>query len=352
MVVSAKREGIEMDSKLVDSKLSDEEFHQFLKAKVRQETLLTVEIIELLEESEQRKLYLKKGFGSLLDFCVKDLGYSESAAYRRIQAMRISRQLPEVKAALGEGRLSLVNVAKVQTLFKAEAKNNNAYSVEEKRELIKEIENKTQAQAEKILANESDLVFARERLRAVGQNKTQLTIVLDDEVLATVNKIKSLLSHRYPHANYNDIIKIMGEISLEKLDPSREKRRKSAPQREFANRENLIPQREFTQKEKSTPQCNSTPLKINPKQNPRYIPAAVKRTVWQKAQSQCSHLDANSNRRCSSTFQLQIDHRIPVAIGGTSDTENLRLVCAAHNQLYARQHFGDSLMDKYLSKKN
>jgi 5-methylcytosine-specific restriction endonuclease McrA len=38
---------------------------------------------------------------------------------------------------------------------------------------------------------------------------------------------------------------------------------------------------------------------------------------------------------------LQIDHIKPYALGGTHDPENLRVLCAAHNQHEARKTFGE-----------
>jgi hypothetical protein len=41
------------------------------------------------------------------------------------------------------------------------------------------------------------------------------------------------------------------------------------------------------------------------------------------------------------------DHVRPVALGGESTADNLRLACSAHNLLAARRIFGDALMDRY-----
>ncbi len=70
-----------------------------LSQKCIDERKITLEIIELLEEIDRRKLYLLRGFGSLLEYCVKELKYSESSAYRRISAMRVVHDLPETKIA-------------------------------------------------------------------------------------------------------------------------------------------------------------------------------------------------------------------------------------------------------------
>jgi 5-methylcytosine-specific restriction endonuclease McrA len=44
---------------------------------------------------------------------------------------------------------------------------------------------------------------------------------------------------------------------------------------------------------------------------------------------------------------LELDHIRPVALGGKSTADNLRLCCRAHNSLYAEQIFGREHMDQF-----
>lgn len=97
--------------------LSNDEIENALRAKAAAERRLTLEVIELLEEVDRRKLHVERGFGSLLEYCVRELKYSESSAYRRISAMRVVRDVPEVKSALQNGALNLNTVAQAQNFF-------------------------------------------------------------------------------------------------------------------------------------------------------------------------------------------------------------------------------------------
>ncbi len=69
--------------------LKNEEILAHTKNLVKEERRIQIELLNHLHEIEKRKLFLEIGFGSLFDYVVKELGYSESAAYRRIQAMRL-----------------------------------------------------------------------------------------------------------------------------------------------------------------------------------------------------------------------------------------------------------------------
>ncbi|MDE0217929.1 MAG: HNH endonuclease signature motif containing protein [Spirochaetaceae bacterium] len=65
----------------------------------------------------------------------------------------------------------------------------------------------------------------------------------------------------------------------------------------------------------------------------RYIPAAVRREVWRRDQGCCSYVDRQSGRRCGSRYRLEIDHIVPVALGGGAEPANLRVRCRAHHRL-------------------
>jgi hypothetical protein len=60
----------------------------------------TIERVERLREIEIRKLHVERGHPSLFAFVTGELGFSDAAAMRRINSMRLSRELPEVKVQI------------------------------------------------------------------------------------------------------------------------------------------------------------------------------------------------------------------------------------------------------------
>jgi len=91
--------------------------------------------------------------------------------------------------------------------------------------------------------------------------------------------------------------------------------------------------------------ATTRPQKPRESQRPGYIPAHVRRTVWENCGGQCVSVGENG-KRCGTRRLLEFDHIIPLARGGKSTIENLRLVCRAHNQLAAEQAFGAEFMRK------
>ena len=72
----------------------------------------------------------------------------------------------------------------------------------------------------------------------------------------------------------------------------------------------------------------------------RYIPAAVRRAVYERDKGQCSYIDPNG-RRC------EFDHRKPFGRGGDRSVNNLRLLCRAHNGYFAERDCGKEMMKRY-----
>jgi len=88
----------------------DNELLSQIKAYVQSERDVLVKILHHLREIERRRLFCDLGYRSLFDYAVSELRYSEGQASRRIQAMRLIKDIPEVEAKIATGELSLSNV--------------------------------------------------------------------------------------------------------------------------------------------------------------------------------------------------------------------------------------------------
>jgi 5-methylcytosine-specific restriction endonuclease McrA len=70
------------------------------------------------------------------------------------------------------------------------------------------------------------------------------------------------------------------------------------------------------------------------------LPAKVKRAVSVRSGGRCEYV--YRGRRCGSRYQLEIDHKVPLAAGGGHELEQLRHLCREHNlqQYYAWWELG------------
>ena len=121
--------------------LSNEDLHKQTQMRVSDERQMTSAVLHHLRENERRLLFAELGYSSLHEYCVKVLKYSESATYRRISAMRILKDLPEIEEKLNAGELSLSTVSQVQTHLRHSQKAGEKVDLKEKRELLHAIEN-------------------------------------------------------------------------------------------------------------------------------------------------------------------------------------------------------------------
>jgi hypothetical protein len=71
----------------------------------------------------------------------------------------------------------------------------------------------------------------------------------------------------------------------------------------------------------------------------RGIPKSVCRLVWERDGGKCAFVSADGHR-CETTRRLEIDHIQPLALGGATTPDNLRLLCRPHNQFEAERVLG------------
>lgn len=82
----------------------------------------------------------------------------------------------------------------------------------------------------------------------------------------------------------------------------------------------------------------------HPRRRGRHIPAAVRRTVFERDGNRCTYVDANGGR-CRETYRIEFHHLKPFATGGNHLASNLTLRCAAHNAFAAEEDFGRELIE-------
>ncbi|HJS75499.1 MAG TPA: hypothetical protein VJ921_14500 [Vicinamibacteria bacterium] len=78
----------------------------------------------------------------------------------------------------------------------------------------------------------------------------------------------------------------------------------------------------------------------------RYIPAAVRRVVFERDECQCTFVDAGG-RRCAERHGLEFHHESPFGLGGDHDPRKIHLTCRAHNALLAERVYGKRTMNQF-----
>ena len=99
------------------SELGDQQLLEQTRRLAANQRCLELHILDHLDEIDRRGLALRRGFSSLFDYAVRELRFTDAAAQRRIQAMRLCRRHGWVRASLQSGELSMTAAAQLETTF-------------------------------------------------------------------------------------------------------------------------------------------------------------------------------------------------------------------------------------------
>ena len=99
------------------SGLGDQQLLEQTRRLAANQRCIDVHILDHLDEIDRRGLALRRGFSSLFDYAVRELRFSDAAAQRRIQAMRLCRRHGWVRACLQSGALSITAAGQLEATF-------------------------------------------------------------------------------------------------------------------------------------------------------------------------------------------------------------------------------------------
>ena len=307
----------------------------------------TVELLPLIAEVDERKLYLPEAYSSMFRYCVDELKLPEDTAYRYITAARAARRFPILFEALAGGRLHLTAV----TLLAPHLTVSNA------NELVRAAEHKSKSEIEQLLAErfpQSEMLALVETLPSssgdgeglaperVGTHDSPRSELVPGrvEAVAPRSNVKPHASGRFAlHAiigtsAHNDLRRAQELLGHQLLSGD------VGAVIERALRLLVVKLESAKLAATSRPQRNSRPTT-----SARHIPAHVKRAVRERDGDRCTFV-SESGRRCASRTMLEFDHIDAVARGGEATLGNVRLRCRPHNQLTAECTFGREFMDR------
>jgi 5-methylcytosine-specific restriction endonuclease McrA len=377
-----------------------------LRDLVRDERDALVEFLQHLDEFDRRRAWAEAGHDSLWSYCLRVLHLREGPAGRRIGAMRVLRRFPALADALRDGRLCLSTITLVAPLLTAsnldEIVASAAYLTKaEVEHLVATLqpraaprdglrlvaradggdapssfdsaalrsgrtEGGTTAEQGSLLgptptptptptstptststpttaptptsnappastANPPPALApraSRPTLTPVAADTYSLRVTLDSALKADLDELTALLSHKVPDGDLAAVLReaircaIVKHATRKGARAPAQKRAPCAPRPRAAS---VVP----------------TTTSDRPQ-----IPAEIRRVVWKRDAGRCTWT-APDGRRCESRWRLELDHVVPVALGGASTVDGLRLLCRVHNQLHAQHVFGAEHMGRF-----
>ncbi|WP_449658163.1 HNH endonuclease [Anaeromyxobacter paludicola] len=208
-----------------------------------------------------------------------------------------------------------------------------------------------------------DRPASRPELRPVSEESYSLRLTLDAAFKGELDQLRQLLSHKLPNGDLAAVLREAVRCAIEKhgkrrgaVAPKKVRAQAKGTGKKEGSAEG-IEERGTTAKDRAAPAApRAHALAAGPetggtardrqRRARRAIPAALRREVWARDGGQCAWR-GEDGRRCESRWQLELDHVIPVALGGATTADNLRLACRAHNILSAERAFGREHMARF-----
>ena len=265
------------------SGLPDQVLLAHTKSLVLHEQALQLAVLDHLREIQARHLHLRLGFSSLFDYAVRELGYSEGAAWRRIKAMRLCSETAGTRERLQDGSLTLSAAAQLQNTFDlaqrtataaadpgsapaapelllhgtgtapeagapgaeaaappspVQARPGQALDAAQRQELVAQASGKSTREVKQLLAGVApELVPPADRLRALGDGRWELKVVIDSACQCGIEQLRGLLSHVDPHLTPGQLVERLVQDGLQRYDPGRPPRGRRGGRREASARQ-------------------------------------------------------------------------------------------------------------------
>lgn len=285
--------------------LGDQELLKRVRELVTLERQTLNQLLDYLQEVQNRRLFADLGYSSLFNFLLHEHGYSRAAAYRRVSALKMVQKVPEAKELISRGEVNL-------TVMALTHQHTKKQSPQKTREILESVKGQNKEQAEKTLFEARLIEPTRKRDVAKRESKstTRVHISLDDETFELLKELKAIKG-----LDNNEALKLSLKTTLKSLKASIQK--------------------------SALKTAKKSPSKA--KARTRYIPASIKNRIRLRADHRCEFPG------CTERRHLEFEHIIPYSLGGTHTVENLKLYCRSHNQRSAIKTLGLQKMGGYLN---
>jgi hypothetical protein len=333
---------------------------------LRREHHAMADFLAALADFDRRRLWVDLGHSSLFSFLHRDLGLSKGAAHYRRVAAELVQRFPQVVEPLREGQLcitSIVELAKVMTAENAvevlprffHRSKSEAMAIAAEIRPVEAPPRRAVVTAARAAASASPAPTAAEASAPSSQSSApsapsrvqpaeqldakvphaapqaptsrerdtvlpltadlrRLNVTVSKRLLEKLDAARAALSHSHPGASIEAILEVGLDLVLER----------------HAKRRGMA----------KTPRKSPRPAK------PDHVPAHVKAAVWKRDGGKCQW-PLESGGICGSTLRVELDHVRAKALGGKATVDDMRCLCKPHNDLAARETFGDAWMDRF-----
>lgn len=316
--------------------LTDHDLNQKVKSLAIEERKLTKEILLYIAEVDKRRLYLRMAYPSLYEYLTKEIGYSEGAAQRRIDAARLMQKVPEVSSKIADGSLHLAQISKVQKICRLIRKESGSpVELATQKIVLEKLENKTSIQTDLILAQEFQIEVKASERKVIQQDESvRIELTLTKEEAELLKKAQELLSNKTGGSLKNTLIEMAQRI-VKSYEPKTKVKLNHKSNYEPKTQSNGADENknEFKSKESTTFTATVAVDKKALKKKAvelKSVTPRLKKEILERDQC-CQFKNPKTGKICGSKHFLEIDHIQPRFLDGAHTSANLRVLCKNHN---------------------
>ncbi len=295
----------------------------------------TVELLLLLNEVERRGLYGPEGCRSMFEYCRDVHHMSEDVAYHRLRTARAARRWPEILPMIEDGRLTVTGVS----LLSKHLRPDNA------EELIATSVHQPLKAIRRMLAERFPSADVPTSLVPLGATPANPPVSIRVGTIGSTESAESMepLPTAEPPAPQRFALTVT--IDQEAHDLLRYAQSLVGPDVAPGDVSEVLKRALAAYAEKlERTKLGAGTGRSRASDDPRYVPVAVRREVWERDGGQCTFVGADGHR-CECRDGLQFDHVKPVGKGGDGNAaSNVRLLCDTHNRLEADRAYGAGFM--------
>ena len=179
--------------------------HQKAKTLSKSYLSLEVELLDVIGEVEKHRVYHHKGYPSLFQYCIQELGLSEGCSYNFINVSRKSQQVPELKQEIKAGRLSVSKAKKISSVVTPE---NKAIWIHHAKTL-------KNSELERQVAAQNPEAAAPERINFISAQRAKVQFGLDEKVVQKLKLAQDYVSRsRNKNVNLEETLDAVLDIYL------------------------------------------------------------------------------------------------------------------------------------------
>jgi len=286
--------------------------HERALIRAQRYLIAEAELLESIIEIDKSRLYENFGLTHLTPYCVQFLGLSENVAATFVRVARKTYEVPELKTAIEEGKLTVTKAKAITSVINSD----------NQQDWIKKAETLSKSKLEIEVAYNSPKSIKPEKAKIEGPDRVRYEFDLTEKEAELFRRAQDILSQKT--GTSVSLSETQGELLkcfLDRYDPVRKAQRKT--QRKTNK---MDPSRDRS--EKKTPPSTKARTETRTR-----IKAEVIHAVNLRDQGKCQ-AQLPDGRMCGQSKWLHYHHIIPKAKGGKDTVENLITLCSAHHRIW------------------